>query len=241
MQHLVRCEGRTYCLDGLATAGQAVEEMSRLLGLPDHLPWRAEQDGRFQALSSPLSPSPLLLLPCPGLRGGKGGFGSLLRAIGAQIEATTNHEAMRDLTGRRQRDVNNERRLKEYVEGTAERERLEREKKEAKLEKIRKVAEGEYHNRDKHSFSDPGYDKARSEVEEKIHSAVEACMAAGGERTLDNQGAKRRAEPEHGAVVAKKPKGLYMGSGLGDLEDEDLTDSSEEEGESEDKAAVAVK
>ena len=30
-----------------------------------------------------------------------------------QIEATTNHEAMRDLTGRRQRDVNNERRLKE--------------------------------------------------------------------------------------------------------------------------------
>jgi hypothetical protein len=40
--------------------------------------------------------------------GGKGGFGSMLRALGAQIEKTTNHEAMRDLSGRRVRDVNNE-------------------------------------------------------------------------------------------------------------------------------------
>ena len=40
--------------------------------------------------------------------GGKGGFGSMLRAIGAQIEKTTNHEACRDLSGRRMRDVNNE-------------------------------------------------------------------------------------------------------------------------------------
>lgn len=42
------------------------------------------------------------------LRGGKGGFGSMLRMIGAQIEKTTNHEACRDLSGRRMRDVNNE-------------------------------------------------------------------------------------------------------------------------------------
>ena len=41
---------------------------------------------RFLPLASPLSPGPLLLLPNPGLRGGKGGFGSLLRAIGAQVE-----------------------------------------------------------------------------------------------------------------------------------------------------------
>ena len=42
------------------------------------------------------------------LRGGKGGFGSMLRALGAQIEKTTNREACRDLSGRRMRDVNNE-------------------------------------------------------------------------------------------------------------------------------------
>ena len=44
--------------------------------------------------------------PC--LLGGKGGFGSMLRAIGAQIEKTTNREACRDLSGRRMRDVNDE-------------------------------------------------------------------------------------------------------------------------------------
>ncbi|XP_048452610.1 replication stress response regulator SDE2-like [Rhincodon typus] len=42
------------------------------------------------------------------LFGGKGGFGSMLRALGAQIEKTTNREACRDLSGRRLRDVNHE-------------------------------------------------------------------------------------------------------------------------------------
>ena len=42
------------------------------------------------------------------IMGGKGGFGSLLRAIGMQIEKTRNKEACRDLSGRRMRDVNNE-------------------------------------------------------------------------------------------------------------------------------------
>lgn len=44
------------------------------------------------------------------LNGGKGGFGSMLRAIGAQIEKTTNREACRDLSGRRLRDINEEQR-----------------------------------------------------------------------------------------------------------------------------------
>lgn len=44
------------------------------------------------------------------LLGGKGGFGSMLRAIGAQIEKTTNREACRDLSGRRLRDINEEQR-----------------------------------------------------------------------------------------------------------------------------------
>lgn len=45
---------------------------------------------------------------CLKVHGGKGGFGSMLRAIGAQIEKTTNREACRDLSGRRMRDVNDE-------------------------------------------------------------------------------------------------------------------------------------
>ncbi len=40
----------------------------------------------------------------------------MLRSIGAQIEKTTNREACRDLSGRRMRDVNNE---KKYVQKSA--------------------------------------------------------------------------------------------------------------------------
>ena len=50
------------------------------------------------------------------LPGGKGGFGSMLRSIGAQIEKTTNREACRDLSGRRLRDVNEETRMRQYVQ-----------------------------------------------------------------------------------------------------------------------------
>jgi len=35
----------------------------------------------------------------------------MLRSIGAQIEKTTNREACRDLSGRRMRDINNEKRF----------------------------------------------------------------------------------------------------------------------------------
>merc|ERR1711899_350682 len=121
---------------------------------------------------SPLSSqsSPVSVFLAGGLPGGKGGFGSLLRSIGAQIEKTTNHEAVRDLSGRRQRDVNNEERLKKFVAG-----RADREKEQQKLEKLKRLAEGE--NKDKLGFSDPVYDKVRSETEEKVHDAVEAAFA----------------------------------------------------------------
>ena len=89
---------------------------------------------------------------------------------------------MRDLSGRRQRDINNERRLKDYIAGQvakvefvlfmqrtnsilkilllqAEREKEAEEKKEAKLEKLKRIAAGE--NKAKYDFSDPAYDKVR--------------------------------------------------------------------------------
>lgn len=42
---------------------------------------------------------------CPLVLGGKGGFGSLLRAFGKQITMSTNKDACRDLTGRRLKQV----------------------------------------------------------------------------------------------------------------------------------------
>ena len=50
-----------------------------------------------------------------GLVGGKGGFGSMLKSMGAKKgKETTNFEACRDLNGRRLRNVNDEKKLAEW-------------------------------------------------------------------------------------------------------------------------------
>lgn len=50
-----------------------------------------------------------------GLSGGKGGFGSLLRGQAATKRKTTNFDASKDLKGRRIRNVENEKKLKEFL------------------------------------------------------------------------------------------------------------------------------
>lgn len=70
------------------------------------------------------------------LVGGKGGFGSMLRAIGAQIEKTTNREACRDLSGRRLRDIREERRLLDWAASQPQREEEARQRKEQKLKRF---------------------------------------------------------------------------------------------------------
>jgi len=233
---------------------QALQVLRSLGELPGEqegrITWRCEQDGKLVGEEEMFlsSTSTVTVLPAGGLPGGKGGFGSLLRAIGAQIEKTTNHEAMRDLSGRRQREVNNEQRVRDYMSKQGDRDRLEQEKKEAKMEKLRRLATGE--NKDKHSFSDPLYDKARSEVEEKVHDAVEAAMnlaAAAESHTKDSEKEKTETNKrkidtgtEAGPEKKKTAKGLWMGDGLDDLNDSDLSDSSDDEEDLPDDTKSAV-
>ena len=225
--------GRTYFNQEVKRVSEVINfvcEKENLLGL--QLSWKVEQCGKFLDSESILEPNggTLNVIPAGGLLGGKGGFGSLLRAIGAQIQKTTNHEAMRDLSGRRQRDVNNEQRAREYVAKQAEREQVEREKKEAKLAKLERLAKRE----NKHEFSDPAYDKVRSETEEKVHDAMEAAMNVAKEQkkteTDKETDLKRKAEAEKEEPPKKKK--MWMGDGLEGLSDEDLSDSDEEADES---------
>lgn len=79
------------------------------------------------------------LLILPRLTGGKGGFGSMLRAIGAQIEATTNNDACRDLSGKRLRDVKCEKLLQEWAENQAK-EKVD--KVDRKRQRLQRVLDG---------------------------------------------------------------------------------------------------
>ncbi|KAK9306050.1 hypothetical protein QLX08_003114 [Tetragonisca angustula] len=101
----------------------------------------------------------------PRLFGGKGGFGSMLRAIGAQIEKTTNREACRDLSGRRLRDINEEKRLKAWIEKQGKREEEAAERKKKKLERLC--------TEPKHEFKDQIYERERLVLTERVGDAVE--------------------------------------------------------------------
>jgi len=148
------------------------------------------------------------------LSGGKGGFGSMLRAIGAQIEKTTNREACRDLSGRRLRDINEEKRLKDWVAKQADREREREEKKKKKMDKLKE----EFH----HEFHDPAYYKTRSEVADKVHAALEKGLEAAS--TSKTPCVKRKvAEPE--SIEGKRLKRMdAMWMGVSDSD----SDSSED-------------
>lgn len=102
---------------------------------------------------------------CMRLAGGKGGFGSMLRAIGAQIEKTTNREACRDLSGRRLRDINEEKRMKEYLEKKAKEEEEGSSKIAKKIERLR--------SKPKHEFKDDEYFEARSNLLDDVSEAIE--------------------------------------------------------------------
>ncbi|KAG8511807.1 Replication stress response regulator SDE2 [Galemys pyrenaicus] len=137
----------------------------------------------------------------PRLRGGKGGFGSMLRALGAQIEKTTNREACRDLSGRRLRDVNHEKAMAEWVKQQAER---EAEKEQKRLERLqRKLAEP------RHCFTSPDYQQQCHEMAERLEDSVLKGMQAASSKMVVAEIGEKRKQPsksktDRGASARKR-------------------------------------
>lgn len=115
-----------------------------------------------------------ILIP---LLGGKGGFGSLLRAIGAQIEKTTNRDACRDLSGRRLRDIKKEEELKKLI---ALQEKLKEERKKRREEKLERLKDKTKQSTSSipiqelvRMFNDNDYTKRRMELSDILEAAVD--------------------------------------------------------------------
>lgn len=102
------------------------------------------------------------------VRGGKGGFGSLLRSF--RVNKSTNKLMMRDLNGRRMASVDEEAKLKRYLEKQARKEQELKEKRKAKLEKLTAGPA-------KHMFEDQDYLSRREEIINKTEDACEAGFA----------------------------------------------------------------
>lgn len=154
---------------------------------------------------------------CPKVLGGKGGFGSMLRAIGAQIEKTTNREACRDLSGRRLRDINEEKRLKTWLSQKKEREQDKEDKKKRKIEKLLQEP--------KHEFKDEAYHEEITNLSEKLSDSVE-------------QGLKRKHEAPgtSGSSHLKQAKKSHKKT----LLDDELDAINDTDDDSDDERAIAL-
>lgn len=168
----------------------------------------------------------------PRILGGKGGFGSMLRAIGAQIEKTTNREACRDLSGRRLRDINEEKRVKAWLDKQSEQAHEAKDKKKRKIENLLQMP--------KHEFKDAQYEEARSKLEEKVHSAVEkgfmksldaastSSSRAVGSSLMGSNTLKRKGSATNNGSVKKAKTKKCLALWI----DDDLSGSSDSELES---------
>ncbi|XP_011611004.1 splicing regulator SDE2 isoform X2 [Takifugu rubripes] len=180
------------------------------------------QNGRLSNLDEPLQRGAIYHLE-PRLCGGKGGFGSMLRALGAQIEKTTNREACRDLSGRRLRDVNHEKEMADWLKKQAER---EAEKEQRQVERLqRKLREPE------HRFSDMEFQQQCHELSERLEDSVikglqvssPGQMKAGHSSTTKRHNLSQSKEPHAKKMMSE------LWTGLEELQSSEEDDSNEDD------------
>ncbi|PSS03943.1 hypothetical protein CEY00_Acc19777 [Actinidia chinensis var. chinensis] len=168
----------------------------------------------------------LLLL----LRGGKGGFGSLLRGAGTKAgqKKTNNFDACRDMSGRRLRHVNVEKKLEEW-KAEAEERRLEKIAEDFIKKKVKAVKKGGGSGDAEKYVQKYREDSAKcmEEVEKSVRESIgKRKVAAGGVRGSD---AKRLK-----IWVGKRT----VGDSDSDSDDMDGNGSNDDEEEENDKSVI---
>ncbi|KAG0273785.1 hypothetical protein BGZ95_010401 [Linnemannia exigua] len=202
------------------------------------------------------------------MAGGKGGFGSMLRAQGGRMNSqkTTNTEACRDLSGRRIKTVNEAKKMAEYVRGEPERKKARKDELKRKIEEKLELADRPMR---KHRFEDAKFFDESEEQVEEVKSAVAAAIkeslkagsGSGSTASLSSAGSasssgskgKGKAkkvddsDDEDVVVKTKAVKSLGMWDDMSDYEssedenqDEDDEEEDEEEEEEEEKEEAKV-
>ncbi|EME89532.1 uncharacterized protein MYCFIDRAFT_126796 [Pseudocercospora fijiensis CIRAD86] len=189
------------------------------------------------------------------LCGGKGGFGSQLRAAGGRMSSRKNKNnntnpngSNRNLDGRRLRTVDEAKRLADYLAIKPEMERKEKEERKKRWQEVVEAAErrAEEIKSGKGGANkgrlDAEYVEQKEEAEEKTRQAVIKAMRegllerTGSESSMEQDGGDSEDEDEEessGSDVEVKPEASSKGEGRTffgwDDEDEDSSDDDDEE------------
>jgi len=170
------------------------------------------------------------------LPGGKGGFGSMLRAIGARIEKTTNREACRDLSGRRMRDVNYEKEMGEWLKQKEKEAEDKEEREKNKLQKLDRIINP------KHNYEDNGYTSNLQANADKIDDALKVALqkrdknlkrklnGGDGEGEGEGRGKEKKGCGWMGIEMDEDDQEEEEGEVYSDLEGEDIVSSVSKDG-----------
>ena len=197
------------------------------------------------------------------LCGGKGGFGSQLRAAGGRMSSRKKRQqgevngSSRNLDGRRLRTVNEAKALAEYLAVKPEMDKKEKEERRKRWEMIVEMAEkktDEIKNGSKARL-DSKFFEERDEASEKTKQAVLAALDAGdikealgmresdesGEDSEDTDDSESDEVPAAGPSEKKEAHVAQSRTFFGWDEDEDMSDDDEGVDEDEDPPKVDVK
>ncbi|PSS05510.1 hypothetical protein PHLCEN_2v3792 [Hermanssonia centrifuga] len=158
----------------------------------------------------------LTLRLIPRLRGGKGGFGSQLRAAGGRMSSqkTSNNDSCRDLSGRRLSTIKEAKRLAEYIENEPARKKAQQEAQKAKLEALEKKlgidrSSGSSSSDPlpprKHRLDDTEYLEESKEIVDNVKSAVTAGLLKKKKKAKTSPSPPAAASSASNVVVAGIP------------------------------------
>ncbi|KAI9512966.1 telomere stability and silencing-domain-containing protein [Russula earlei] len=184
--------GPPFAADG--TAAAATTTLSSILG-----PRQQQQQQHAHPLVS--------LRLVPRMRGGKGGFGSQLRAAGGRMSSqkTSNNDSCRDLSGRRLSTIKEAKKLAEYLEQEPARKKATVEAQRAKLEALERklgidgdAGPGSSSSADptqvagrKHRFDDNEYLEQSRELVDNVKTAVTAGLLKKRKKAKKDQSAPK--------------------------------------------------
>ncbi|CAD0111412.1 unnamed protein product [Aureobasidium uvarum] len=209
-------------------------------------------------LSSNGCPTFLPLRLSARLLGGKGGFGSQLRAAGGRMSSRKNRNrnpdqingSNRNLDGRRLRTITEAKNLAEYLALKPEMDKKEREERRKRWEAVVEAAERkeeELKKGNRNARLDGEWVEAKEEAEQKTRDAVLAAMRAGliegdkpvlertGSETSDGSDAQPEpsssASSDNDEIQATKPAPAATRAfyGWDDEDDEFMSDDEEDE------------
>lgn len=197
------------------------------------------------------------------LCGGKGGFGSQLRAAGGRMSSKKNRDRQdqngsnRNLDGRRLRTVDEAKRLAEYLATKPEMERKEKEERRKRWEAVIDAAEAtEAKIKAGKMGSNQGrldaeYVESKETAEEKVREAVARAMReqmdverTGSESSVEDEGSESAGEEgesssgqDEGAASSSRDTASRTFFGW-DEDDEDMSDDEDEDEDEEGPAAA---